>query len=428
MRQTNWAENQIFEVERISYPKTLLEIKTLIQAAVKNKRIIRPVGKLHSWTPLCNDASILLNLSNMPDELCMLSSRHLKCSAGVEISKMADFLYQHDCSLPIMGDCSAQTIGGAVSTGTHGPSIYHQIVANNVTAIKFIDGKGETHSIDDKNPMFNAVRVSLGLMGVVTEIELSLVPAKHLQIEIQVQEDDEWIPFIEEDLQRHEFYFSYWYSHVNLALVHKGHTLETAVGSSISNTEPQDEYLTEVISSLCPAVYKSGVGAKEFNELLFKLFFRNQTIQGPLHKALVADWQGRPILNAEYFVPKEKARLIFEGAKAIDYPEPVFVAIRGGIKADDNWMSPAYKRDSVAIGCVVFCSPFGSEMPRSLRLFNDFMHQCDARPQWAKWCDHEHMDLSKHFPKLDDFLKLREHYDPHNVFLTSALRKILKVN
>lgn len=49
-----------------------------------------------------------------------------------------------------MGDCSAQTIGGAVSTGTHGPSIYHQIVANNVTAIKFIDGKGETHSIDDK--------------------------------------------------------------------------------------------------------------------------------------------------------------------------------------------------------------------------------------------------------------------------------------
>lgn len=425
MKQKNWAGNQTLDVESIAQPRNAGEVAALVRDARKRRKLIRPIGSLHSWSPLCNDAAILISLSAMDQQLKLDSGDKVRCSGGVKLEKLADYLHQNGLSLPVMGDSSQQTIAGGISTGTHGPSICHRIVADNVSGMTLVDGTGTVQTLTAQDERLSAARVALGLFGVITEVEITPTPAKYLNLDIRVQRDEEWIPHIQDDIDSNEFYFSYRYSHTNLAVVHKGRTLAEPVEYSISNTRPHDQDFEEVVPALYRLAYRSGLGAREVNTLITKVFFRDQTLCGPLHQVLVSDFNS-PVSNTEYFVPKDRAAEIFQAAMALDYPDPVFVAIRGGIRADNNWLSMAYERDSVAIGCNAFCTPFGSRIPESLRLFNHFMHQQDARPHWAKWCEHDRIDLARHFPKLEQFLKLRKQFDPDDVFLTPTLRKLLR--
>lgn len=416
----NWAGNQEMLVDSFEYPHTVQDIQQLLQLVANRQKKVRPVGALHSWSDILAGADCMVSLDKMDKILCLDSRGNINCSANISVKELANYLWANHLSLPIMGDNSQQTFVGGISTGTHGPSLQHGVLSDTVLSVTLVDGDGKVRTIADSDERLYAARLSLGLLGVVTHVTVKPVAAKSLKIEMRVQEDNAWVPCMQNDILNYEYFFSYWYSGVEKALVHRGKSIDYLDAYHVSNVLEQDQYYESVVSSLCQLASLTKVGAAEVHQLLFDWFFRDQVLTGPIHKVLVSDFHST-FSNAEYFVPFEQAREIFNEVKSLPFPDPVVITIRGGIKADQNWLSPAYQRDSVAIGCVVRFPP-GRVIPESLSMFNSKMREIGtARPQWAKWCEHEKIDLRKHFPRLQDFLQLRAQFDPHNIFLSKKL-------
>lgn len=70
-----------------------------------------------------------------------------------------------------------QSIAGAISTGTHGSSISHGSLSNQVVAMDVILANGTVMSVTPTiNPfLFRALRISVGQLGIITSVTLSIV-------------------------------------------------------------------------------------------------------------------------------------------------------------------------------------------------------------------------------------------------------------
>lgn len=111
---------------------------------------------------------------------------HLKNSAvigaAMTIEKAGSILLAEGMSIHNQGDINKQTIIGGSSASTHGTGEKLKIIADCITGIKLINGKCEVVEFnEEKNPEdMKALRVSLGLLGIVTEVTLKLLPAFNL--------------------------------------------------------------------------------------------------------------------------------------------------------------------------------------------------------------------------------------------------------
>jgi FAD/FMN-containing dehydrogenase len=78
-------------------------------------------------------------------------------------------------SVPDLGGITHQSVGGFLSTGSSGGSLNYSL-DDAIVSITFMDGNGQQHTVTPSNGDFAAVGVSMGLFGVITEIEIKPVP------------------------------------------------------------------------------------------------------------------------------------------------------------------------------------------------------------------------------------------------------------
>lgn len=79
-------------------------------------------------------------------------------------------LDQAGLAVPDMGGIIHQTVGGFLSTGSAGGSVFHSF-GEQLIALKLIDGNGEIHYVtrEGNDDLFFAAGVSMGLLGIITE-------------------------------------------------------------------------------------------------------------------------------------------------------------------------------------------------------------------------------------------------------------------
>src|SRR5690625_7338860 len=81
-----------------------------------------------------------------------------------------------------LGDINLQTIAGAVSTGTHGSGIDFGNLSTQITELTLITPQGNklVISATENSHLFEAARLSLGLLGVITKVEIKVIKAHKL--------------------------------------------------------------------------------------------------------------------------------------------------------------------------------------------------------------------------------------------------------
>ncbi len=88
-------------------------------------------------------------------------------------------------ALADLGGISHQTVGGFLATGSSGGSRRYSLYEN-LLRIRFVDGAGKTQEVsrDDADPervdIFDAVTVSMGLLGVITRVWFAVEPSYDL--------------------------------------------------------------------------------------------------------------------------------------------------------------------------------------------------------------------------------------------------------
>ena len=101
--------------------------------------------------------------------------------AGTRLRDLNRALDALGVALPNLGDIDAQTIAGAIATGTHGTGLGLYGIAAAVVGVEIATASGEVLRCVPGDGTFEAARINLGALGIVTALELQTVPAFRLR-------------------------------------------------------------------------------------------------------------------------------------------------------------------------------------------------------------------------------------------------------
>ncbi|MDJ0277697.1 D-arabinono-1,4-lactone oxidase [Sphingomonas sp. 2R-10] len=102
-------------------------------------------------------------------------------------------IYEKGWAVNDLGGITHQTVSGFSATGSAGGSLIYDF--DNIVAFRVVDGRGDAAWIEQGDPIFDAMRVSVGLLGIVVRVRLQLVPMFDIYgQELTVQIDDPACP------------------------------------------------------------------------------------------------------------------------------------------------------------------------------------------------------------------------------------------
>lgn len=191
-----WAGTFHCKPQAIFQPRTLDEIKLLIHEARKQGKTIMTVGSGHSPSDLTMTREWLCNLDKFnkvlkkeefsgpvsdasSDAKTEVKFVDLTVEAGCRVFELNEYVKKHSLAVQNLGSISDQSIAGLISTGTHGSTQYHGLVSQQVVSITFLnsDAKEVTCSSIESPEIFRAALLSLGKIGIITQVTLRTCPS-----------------------------------------------------------------------------------------------------------------------------------------------------------------------------------------------------------------------------------------------------------
>ena len=209
---TNWAGNQSCRPQEIAFPRTEDEASEIIAAATRRGLPIRVVGAGHSFSPICLTDGVLISLDRMSGIVhADPGSQLVRVRPGTRIRDFGDPLWDVGLCLKNQGDIDSQQIAGAISTATHGSGIRQQCFSATARRFRVVLPSGEVIDVTEDNPeLLAAMRVSLGLLGVITEVELEARDAFAIAERIEFWPLEEILARWDDEMSHRRHFSFFW--------------------------------------------------------------------------------------------------------------------------------------------------------------------------------------------------------------------------
>src|SRR3981189_3301605 len=179
-RWTNWAGTATAVPRRVHKPRSTPEIAEVVANAAVEGRHLRVWGSGHSFTPIAVAESDAMDLTAWTG----IASADVKTGlvtvrSGTTLKTLNAELDKLGLAMTNLGDIDAQTVAGAISTGTHGTGARLGGIATQIAALQLVlaDGSVVNCSADRRPDLFAAARVGLGALGVISTVTLQCVPS-----------------------------------------------------------------------------------------------------------------------------------------------------------------------------------------------------------------------------------------------------------
>ena len=187
-RWQNWGRNQSFTVAQIATPASEAEVIATVQRAVAAGETVRAAGSGHSFTPIVETKDVLLDLSHFSGVVSAdADTRRAIILAGTKMADVGAPLWEAGLALANQGDTDIQTMSGAIATGTKGSGLAFGNMSSMLRSVRIVNGAGDVVDITEDNPgLLHAAQVSIGLLGVMTQLELEVVPRYRLAEENRI--------------------------------------------------------------------------------------------------------------------------------------------------------------------------------------------------------------------------------------------------
>ena len=414
----NWAGNQKASPVSIDAPRSVAELAALVASASEQGQKVKAVGSGHSFTSAAATNGRMIRLENLSGILHVdRATCRVTVGAGTRLSELNTLLDAEGLALANLGDIAYQTVAGAISTSTHGTGKALTGLAGQVVAMKLVNGLGEIIECSQSvNPhIFDVARVSVGALGVITEYTLQAVPSFRLRALEQPMRLDVVLENAHDLASTNDHFEFFWIPHTKWALTKRNNRTEDElqplprVKGWIEKTFMENYAFGAVCRigrarpSLIPrlATALPSSGSREYVDQSFKIFASPR---------IVRFYEMEHALPVEALVPalKEIRAMVDRKGYLLNFPVEVRFT-----KGDDVPLSTAYGRDSAYIAVHVYkgmeCQPFFRDVEDILRAY-------DARPHWGKMHYREADELSKLYPRWDEFIALRDQLDPQRTF------------
>lgn len=372
--------------------------------------------------------------------------------SGIRLYTLCEELDKHGLAMPNLGSINQQSIAGAISTGTHGSSVEHGLMSEDILALKITlaDGTTKACSKEERPELFRAALLSLGALGIITEVTFKAVPAFTLKWQQTIDTDFKLFKQWGGDLwTQNEFVRVWWFPYTRRAVVWKAEKTE----------EPeQDPPLSYYDRSLGYYVYHNLLYLSQFVPRILPWIewfvfgmqygFANGSVTSaiqPSRQALLMNCLYSQFVN-EWALPLAKGpealRRLSSWLNHLTPSDPDYIPHNIPFSADGLYVhAPVevrvsdtsltsnvrpYLDPTVADGPTLYLNatlyrPYLRDPPCRERYYEAFewlMRDMGGRPHWAKNFETQQSEIASFYGKnLDQFSKVRDSVDPDGMFI-----------
>jgi alditol oxidase len=400
-RRTNWAGNIVFGAPEFHRPATISQLQAVVARAGR----LRVLGSGHSFNDMADSPGVQVSLADLPAEVDVDSAASVvRITGGMTYAALAGRLDGQGFALRNMASLPHISVAGACTTATHGSGVTNQNLATAIAAMEFVTADGDIVEIGRQDESFAGAVVHLGALGVVARLVLEVVPS--FDVSQRVYED---LPL--EVLDDHfADIMSSGYS-VSMFTDWRAPRLTQIWVKQLAEDEAPASSLTEApwfTATPAPAARNPVPGGSPDTTT------EQLGVPGRWYERLP---HFRPDeLQSEYLLPVDDAVAAVHALQQISASlAPVLqICEFRVIAADELWLSPCYRRDTVAFH-FTWLPDLASVLP-VVRLMEQRLAPFDARPHWGKVFTATPETLHASYQRLPDFLDLARHYDPAGKF------------
>ncbi|MGE6783425.1 D-arabinono-1,4-lactone oxidase [Ensifer adhaerens] len=400
----NWVGNQSCIVRHRGAPDSEAALAQMVREATSNGLNVRCAGSGHSFTPVALTSGLHLTLSGMQGVVSIDSGRkRVAVKAGTTINQLGKVLKENGLSLINQGDIDSQALAGALTTGTHGTGARLGNMASQIVGMRLVQPDGSILVVDETTPdLLEAARVSVGMLGVISEITLQAMESYNLHEKLWRCTFDEMIEQHDELAAKHRHFGFFW-----CPVPESRHCYCLPDTASVSTTDKTSDVCEmKVIDITAEAPMERGFEKIAYSSEIYPIEYVPN-----FHELEYAV----PVANGKEAV-KAVRKLMLEKHPTCIYPiEYRFTA------GDTGWISPFFEQDSITLS--VSGEP-GTDYWEYLKDVDTILRQYGSRPHWGKLHFLGAEDVTALYPRAGDFRALRAKVDPEGRFLNDHLQQL----
>ncbi|GGS18768.1 D-arabinono-1,4-lactone oxidase [Actinokineospora fastidiosa] len=426
----NWADTERAVAAEVRLPRSVAEVAAAVTAAAESGLTVRARGSGHSFTAVGAAHGIAVDLSRWTGIIAADRETGLvTVRSGTTLGALNADLDRLGLAMTNLGDIDAQTVSGAISTGTHGTGARFGGLATQVAGLELVlaDGSVVTCSADERPDLFAAARLGLGALGVITAVTLRAEPAFTLSAVERPEPLDDVIDGLDEHCAANDHFEFYWFPYAAKALTKRNNRMPA--GSAPRPLGPVRRFVEyEVMENAAfGALCRIGRAVPRLVRPINRFSasaLSERSYQDVSHRVFVTTRKVR-FVESEYAIPREALKDVLAElrrrvpalADPVMFPVEVRVAA-----ADDVWLSTAYGRDSAYLAAHQFV---GMPYREYFALFEAIARAAGGRPHWGKMHTMDADALAERYPRFADFRRVRSDVDPGGLFRNPYTDRVL---
>jgi xylitol oxidase len=409
----NWAGNLQYSSAAVHRPSSVSEVQEL----VRNAGRVKALGSRHSFNTVADTEGTHILLDALTQEITLSEDRKtVKVSGGISYGALCRAIEEQGYAIHNLASLPHISVAGAIQTGTHGSGVKNPSLAEAVMSLDVVRASGELVTLTRDDPEFAATVVGLGAMGIVTGIELAVRPSYEMRQRVLTG-----LPW-DRALTDFETIASSAYS-VSFFTDYTGDSIPQvwlkALGTEAVLPDPFGA--TAAPAALHPL---PGMSAENCTIQLDEPGKWLDRLPHFRHEFTPSNGEE---LQSEFILPLKQAPAALQAVRALaDKLAPLlFVSEIRTIAADEFWMSPFYKQQSVALHFT--WKPLQAEVEAFLPELESSLQPFGSRPHWGKLFTPSLYDFTALYPKFGDFRSMVEANDPSGKFRNGLLDNVLGV-
>lgn len=409
----NWANDQEAYPSRMEFPANEEALRELL---LNSEGTVRVFGGSHSFSPLVPTKGMLISIEQFHGLRHYNNETNTATfGAGTRLAMASRQAYDAGQSFINEPDVNMQSLAGAISTSTHGTGLTLPSLSGQVKALRLMTPDGEIHQLDESNPkLLHAAQVSVGALGVITEVTFQNAPAYRLEETTRVTSIKEAMDIIdrEKDTHRNVEFFAFPFG--NKAII------KTLDITDKPNTELKPDDSNETLEMACEVSMRAGWLIPAIQKLL-GFFIDEETRRGPSNQIYAAD-RNVGFHEMEYTVTADKGLEVLEEVMHAmrKSGENVFFPIEYRyVAADEAWLSPFYRQAGAAISVHQY---YKQDYKPLFDKVEPVFKRHQGRPHWGKLNTMTPVEARQRYERYDDFIAIQKDMDPQGRMLNSYLR------
>ncbi len=427
---SNWAGTESARLARVATPRSEAEVVEEVTRAGARGLRVKAIGAGHSFTGVAVTDGVQLRLGALTGVTSIDATRgEATVRAGTPLHVLNEELAAFGCALPNLGDIDRQSLAGATGTGTHGTGLRLTGLSAGIRALRLVlaDGSVVECSPTHEPELFQAARLGLGALGIVTEITVGVVPAFLLHAVERPASLTEVLDGADADAEANDHFEFYWFPHTDRVLTKRNNRVPEGTPRRplpMWREKLDDDLLSNRVFELTNRLAtRMPRATRSINAVASRALGERQYTDSS-HKVFVAAREVR-FMESEWAFPRASlSAVLLELREWVDtHDERISFPVECRVAAaDDVWLSTAYERES----CYVAIHKYHRQ-PRGAYFdaFEAIAVNHGGRPHWGKIHTRDADYLRGVYPRFDDFVAVRDRVDPERRFGNPYLERVL---